>query len=203
MKTKFIFVFAETFDAVPNAEKIQQHLKCESVIDLSLSIDELAEVANKSRYYAGPLQSIYTSICSRYSSYFLGAWNLDPKKYYTRKLMNVFLVSDDSEIKNLLWATLKGDFQYRAFTLEDDGIDPIMTWIGNHQYLDQEFKVRYDEYRERRDKALHILSGDTPDADKTFYDGIQKREQDLLVRCEKEAIKYLEKVREAMISGWD
>ena len=87
MKTKFLFCCAENFDFVPKSKFIQQELKCERIIDLSIPIDDLIEPATKTRFSkAGPLQRIYDAISSRHSHAFLNAWGLSTEKYYTQKL---------------------------------------------------------------------------------------------------------------------
>lgn len=203
MKTKFLFIYAETFDAVPTAEKIKNELKCKSVFDLSVSIYELAKNSRKTQYKAGPLQRIYSSMCSDYSYYFFEAWGIDSKKYYTRKLMNVFLVSDDAEIENLAWATLKDEFKCKAFTLDDKGIDPIVSWIQKYKYLNEHFERHYDEYKKRRDEALAIFTNEISDAEKMFYADLLTKEQDLLLYCKKEAHAYTQKISDAMNKGWN
>lgn len=203
MKTKFLFVCAETFDAVPTTEKVKNDLKCKSVIDLSTSVNELEKNSKKTRYKAGPLQRIYSSMCEHYSYYFFEAWGIDPKKYYTRKLMNVFLISDDAEIGNLVWATLKDEFKYKAFTLDDKGIDPLDSWIQTYKYLNEQFERHYDEYKKRRDEALAILENEISDAEKAFYASLEAKEQDLLLYCKKEAHVYTQKISDAMNSGWN
>lgn len=201
--TKFLFVCAENFDVVPSAERIKSELKCTNVIDLSLSIDELVIQAEKTRYKAGPLQRIYSSICADHSHYFCDAWGIDSEKYYTRKLKNVFLVSEDADARNLMWATLKSEFRCKAFSLDDNGIDQIVGWIHLSKYLTEQFERHYLDYKKNRDRALEILSNVVSDDEKNFYADLEVREQTLLLLCKKEAQTFAEKINVALNSGWN
>jgi len=203
MKTKFLFCCAETFDKVPTSKFIQKELKCESIIDLSTSIHDLIEPATKTRFIkAGPLQRIYDAVTSYHSHAFLNAWGLSTEKYYTQKLMKVFLVSDDADLKNLMWATLKDDFSYKPFCLDNDGIDPLTSLIYSYKYLNDDFPRLQSEFSRKKKDAMALVVKSITNENTEAHRFIEETEDQFVQFCKSEATAYLNKFQNAINQGW-
>ena len=203
MKTKFIFCCAESFDLVPTSTFIQQELKCENIIDLSIPIHDLIEPATKTRFNkAGPLQRIYDAISGHHCHSFLNAWGLSIEKYHTQKLMNVFLVSDEADLTNLMWITLKDKFSYKLFCLDNDGIDPLTSLIYSYKYLNDDFPRLQSEFSRKKKVAMILVAKSLTNENTETHRVIEEAEDQFVQFCKNEASAYLNKFENAIKQGW-
>lgn len=203
MKTKFLYVCSDDWDTLPSQKSLKSELKCKEVIELSDDVNEMFKVSSKTSYKAGPLKDIYFTICSHRTHYFSIAWGIDDSNQHSRRNRKVFLISNDVDPKYLTILMLKAPYKARAFTLDEEGINQISSYIEFHLELGDRFKKDYETYKAKRDSAIFMIKNVSSEIDDEYFKKIQHDELDFLNLCAKKADVYMNKIIDALSNGWD
>ena len=116
--------------------------------------------------------------------------------------MTVFLVSDDADLKNLMWATLKDDFSYKPFCLDNDGIDPLTSLIYSYRYLNDDFPRLQSEFSRKKKDAMALVVKSMTKENTETHRVIDEAEDQFVHFCKSEASVYLNKFQNAINKGW-
>ena len=137
---------------LPTQKNLKSKLKCKEVIKLSNNFNEMLKISK--RYKAGSLSNIYHIICAHRTHIFLRAWGIDDSNHDSIKHNKVFLISDDVDTKYLTSLIMTANYKIRAFTLDENGIDQISSYINCHIALGDELKRDYENYKLKIDSRL-------------------------------------------------
>lgn len=116
--------------------------------------------------------------------------------------MKVFLVSDEADLSNLMWITLKGDFSYKPFCLDNDGIDPLTSLIYSYRYLNHDFPSLQTEFSRKNKDAMVLVAKSMTNENTETHRVIEEAEDQFVQFCKSEASAYLNKFENAIKQGW-
>lgn len=202
MNTKFLFVCSDDIERLPNEKSLAEAIKCSYAIELSRNLDEMVKKGKKTRYKAGPLERIYDTTCSHRSHYCAMAWGINTQNHVSPRNNKIFIMSDDAESEYLDWLILKDDFKLRAFSLDDNGIDEVNTWIECYKYLNDRFHYDYKSFVKERNLAMDMIGINISAELKKIFSDIEPYEISFLDTCKKNADLYMARVTQALTNGW-